>query len=123
MRVAVALVFLICLMLPNARANDAVAEIEYLLSSIGSSNCTFIRNDKRYNARDAEAHLRMKYRRGRRYVSTSENFISRLASASSISKKLYYIECEREETVPSGNWLMQRLNEYRAGLDSVNAGF
>lgn len=39
--------------------------------------------------------------------------LSRLASASSFSKKLYYIECEGEEKVPSGDWLTQKLDEYR----------
>lgn len=113
MRVIVALALLICLLPPGARADDVPAEIDYLLSAIGSSGCTFIRNGKRHDAEDAEAHLRMKYQRGRRYAATSEEFIERLASKSSMSKKLYYIECECEETVPSGDWLMQRLTEYR----------
>ncbi len=117
MRVIVVAVLLICLLPPVVRADDTVAEIDYLLSSIGSSNCTFIRNGKRYNSRDAEAHLRLKYRRGMRYASSSENFISRLASASSVSKKPYYIECEGGEKVPSGDWLRHRLNEYRAHSD------
>ena len=113
----IAAVLLICLLPPVVWADDTVAEIDYLLSSIGSSKCTFIRNGKRYNSRDAEAHLRMKYRQGKRYASSSENFISRLASASSISKKPYYMECDSKERVPSGDWLMQRLDEYRARLD------
>ena len=117
MRVMIAAVLLICLLPPVVWADDTVAEIDYLLSSIGSSNCTFIRNGKRYNSRDAEAHLRMKYRQGKRYASSSENFISRLASTSSISKKPYYMECDGKERVPSGDWLRQRLDEYRARLD------
>jgi len=117
MRVMIAAVLLICLLPPVGWADDTVAEIDYLLSSIGSSKCTFIRNGKRYNSQDAEAHLRMKYRQGKRYASSSENFISRLASASSISKKPYYMECDGKERVPSGDWLMQRLDEYRARLD------
>ena len=113
----IAAVLLICLLPPVVWADDTVAEIDYLLSSIGSSKCTFIRNGKRYNSGDAEAHLRMKYRQGKRYASSSENFISRLASASSISKKPYYMECDGKERVPSGDWLMQRLDEYRADSD------
>ena len=113
----IAAVLLICLLPPVVWADDTVAEIDYLLSSIGSSKCTFIRNGKRYNSQDAEAHLRMKYRKGKRYASSSENFISRLASASSISKKPYYMECDGKARVPSGDWLMQRLDEYRARLD------
>ena len=113
----IAAVLLICLLPPAVRADDSVAEIDYLLSSIGSSNCTFIRNGKRHNSQDAEAHLRMKYRQGKRYASSSENFIARLASASSVSKKPYFMECDGEEIVSSGDWLRQRLNEYRAHSD------
>ena len=96
-----------------ASTDSAEAEIEYLVSAIGSSDCTFIRNGKRHDAEDAEAHLRMKYRRGKRYAPTAEKFIERLASASSMSKKPYYIECPGSQPVPSGDWLMAHLNDYR----------
>jgi hypothetical protein len=110
----VALLAAIFLFAHEARADEAAAEIDFLLESIGSSGCVFIRNGSRYNARDAEDHLRMKYRRGKRYAPTSEKFIERLASQSSMSNKLYYIECDSQEKVASGDWLMQRLTEYRA---------
>jgi len=96
-----------------AIADVAETEVEYLVSTIGASDCTFIRNGKRHSAEDAEDHLRMKYRRGKRYAPTAEKFIERLASESSMSKKPYYIECEGQEAVPSGEWLMARLNDYR----------
>lgn len=96
-----------------AHADEAEAEIEYLVSAIGASDCTFIRNGKRHDAGDAEAHLRMKYKRGKRYAPTAEEFIERLASASSMSKKPYYIECNGQDAVPSGDWLMTHLHEYR----------
>lgn len=98
-----------------ADATDTTAEIEYLLSTLGSSECTFVRNGKRHEAEEAEEHLRMKHRRGKRYVTTTETFIERLASRSSMSKKPYYVECPEDVPVPSGDWLMQRLNEFRAG--------
>ena len=46
-----------------ARADDGAAEIEYLVTAIGASGCAFIRNGKQYDAVDAEAHLRMKYKK------------------------------------------------------------
>jgi len=122
MRIVVVVALLICLLPPGARADEAPAEIDYLLNTIGSSDCTFIRNGKRHNAQDAEAHLRMKYRRGKRYAPTSEKFIERLASKSSMSGKLYYIECESEVRKAFGQWLMQRLNEYRASSDDGRRG-
>lgn len=114
MRFIFTLAILIWLPAPATYAAAAPEEIDFLLATVGDSACTFIRNGKRHSAEDAEAHLRMKYRRGRRYAPTSEKFIERLASQSSLSKKPYYIECEGEEKVPSGQWLVTRLNEYRA---------
>ena len=109
------LALLLCLLPFGVGADDEVpAEIDFLLQSIGSSNCTFIRNGERHDSQAAEEHLRMKYRRGKRYAPTSEKFVERLASKSSLSKKLYYIECEGEEKIPSGDWLLERLGEYRA---------
>ena len=96
-----------------ARAEDVPAEIDYLLNAVGGSGCVFIRNGKRHDAEDAEDHLRMKYRRGKRYAPTTEAFIERLASKSSMSKKLYHIDCPGEDIVPSGDWLSQKLIEYR----------
>lgn len=102
------------LLLPlNATADIAEDEIDNLLSTMGRSDCVFIRNGKRHNAEDAEDHLRMKLRRGKRYVTTTESFIERLASSSSMSKKPYYIECPGQEMTPSGEWLMRRLAELR----------
>ena len=112
---------LLCLLPLVAHADDAApVEIDFLLATIGSSNCTFIRNGKRYDSGAAEDHLRMKYRNGKRYAPTSEKFIERLASKSYLSKKLYFIECEGEKKMPSGDWLMQRLDEYRTGASLLS---
>ena len=103
------------LLLPGlSRASDAAAEIEYLVSAVGASECTFIRNGKRHTAEAAEDHLRMKYRRGKKYASTSEDFIKYLASASSWTKKPYYIECDGDAAVLTGDWLTQHLDAYRS---------
>ena len=101
-----------------ARADQTATELDYLLTAIGHSNCLFVRNGKEYGAEDAEAHLRMKYQRGKRYAPTTEKFIERLASKSSMSKKPYFIECAGDERVPSGQWLTNLLNDYRAGNKS-----
>jgi len=117
----VTLGLLFCLVSFVASADDSVpAEIDFLLAAIGSSNCTFIRNGKRYDTAAAEDHLRMKYRRGKRYAPTTEKFIERLASKSSMSKKLYFIECEGEEKIPSGEWLMERLSDYRVRVRFIS---
>lgn len=93
---------------------QSAAEIEHLIQSIASSDCTFVRNGKRHSPTAAAKHLRMKLKRGKRYVSDAESFIDRLASKSSMSKKRYFIECDGVEPIPSGAWLTERLKEYRA---------
>jgi len=114
----VAATFLLCLLAVTASADDIPAEIDYLLISVGSSGCMFIRNGESHDSREAEDHLRMKYQRGKRYAPTSEKFIERLASKSFLSKKLYYIECEGSGKIPSGDWLMKQLLEYRTGSNN-----
>jgi hypothetical protein len=96
-----------------ASAADTESEIEYLLTSIGTSGCEFVRNGKTHSAEDAEAHLRMKYKRGKRYAKTTEQFIERLASASSMTKRPYEIRCGGEAQ-RTGDWLKARLGEFRS---------
>ena len=108
------LLLLLLLSVSSYAADEVPAEIDYLLQSIGNSECTFIRNGERHDAEEAEQHLRMKYSKARRFAPSSEKFIERLASKSYLSKKPYFIECPGQEQVPSGDWLMQRLEEYRA---------
>ena len=113
MRILFFSMLLVLVMPVTSSATEAHEEIEYLLDAIGSSGCTFIRNGKRHDADDAEDHLRMKYRRGKRYAPTTEKFIERLASASSMSKKPYYIESPGDEAVPTGDWLTAQLEDFR----------
>ena len=96
-----------------ATADDSSAEIEYLLTTMGQSECTFIRNGKEYDADAAESHLRMKYRRGKRYAGSAEDFIDNLASRSSMSRKAYLIACDGDAPGESGTWLRELLAEYR----------
>ena len=96
-----------------AFADQAETEIEYLISTVGESGCTFIRNGSRHDAEDAASHMRLKYQRGKRYATSAELFIERLASKSSFSGKPYAIECPGSDAVPSGKWLTARLHEYR----------
>ncbi len=101
---------------------ESSAEIEHLIHSIAVSGCTFVRNGKRHSPTAAEKHLRMKLKRGKRYVSDAESFIDRLASKSSMSKKPYFIECDDSEPVPSGDWLKERLAEFRASDQATESG-
>jgi hypothetical protein len=113
MRIPYALLLSFLLLPAAVRADTTETEIEYLITSVGESGCIFIRNGSRHDAEDAASHMRLKYRRGKRYATTAELFIERLASKSSFSGKLYAIECPGSAAVPSGDWLSARLEEYR----------
>jgi len=104
----------LALLMPAAViAESSEAEIEHLISAVGDSGCTFIRNGSRHDAEDAASHMRLKYRRGKRYATTAELFIERLASKSSFSGKPYAIQCPGSDAVPSAEWLTARLQEIR----------
>jgi hypothetical protein len=110
MKLAAGLLLLI-LALPAA-AEDA--EIEYLLASVGQSNCTFVRNGNAHPSVEAADHLRMKYERAGWRVKGADQFIERIATKSSLSGKPYTIQCDGDEPCPTGRWLTERLAEYRA---------
>jgi hypothetical protein len=97
----------------SALAGNPETEIQYLLESVGQSNCIFIRNGESHAATEAESHLRMKYRRGKFWVDNSEQFIERIASKSSWSGKPYFIECPNSDRRPSGDWLLEKLTAHR----------
>ena len=104
---------LVLLMPATAIAGEAETEIEHLITAVGESGCTFIRNGSRHDADDAASHMRLKYHRGKRYATTAELFIERLASKSSFSGKPYAIDCPGSDAVPSSEWLTARLHEFR----------
>jgi len=55
-------------------------EILILIEAISGSGCEFERNGSPHDAESAANHLRLKYRRGKRYADTTVKFIERLAS-------------------------------------------
>jgi len=115
MRISLISIIAILLHSPALFADDQDPEIDHLLAAIGKSECIFIRNGTRHSAQKAEEHLRMKYKRGRRYATSAETFIEKLASKSSITRKLYVMECPGAAAEPAGEWLTRRLEEFRHG--------
>jgi hypothetical protein len=110
------LVLSIALSAATTVAATSDAEIEYLLSAVGSSGCMFVRNGTEHPPAEAESHLRMKYRKGARYVSNANDFITRIASKSSWSGKPYQILCPGNEPQPSSQWLNEQLSRHRADI-------
>jgi hypothetical protein len=91
----------------------AQAEIAALLAAIGTSGCTFVRNDEPGTATAARAHLERKYRYARKKLDSAEGFIERVASKSSTTGRPYLVECPGEERQPAREWLFARLAEIR----------
>ena len=110
------LAILLCLVCaPAAFAEDHMdVEIDYLLETVANSNCVFVRNGDEHGPQAAKDHLSLKRRRGKRYFSSAEEFIDRLASKSSWSGKPYYIRCEDEEQQLASSWFYDVLAEYRS---------
>ena len=96
-----------------AMADTMSEEIDYILTTVRDSDCTFIRNGKRYVADAAVDHLQMKRKHGKRYFDTADEFIENLASKSSMSGKPYFIQCGDEAQQPSGEWFAAILAKHR----------
>lgn len=107
----IALCLLLFWLAPAFASDDP--EIEFLLTAVEQSDCTFIRNDKPHPAAEAADHLRMKYRRGKWAVDDAEEFIDRIASKSTISGDPYRVQCGDNAPELTGRWLTARLAEYR----------
>ena len=99
-------------LLGTAQAADSDPEVEYLLEFVEQSGCDFERNGSVHDSADAADHLRLKYRRGGKYVNNADQFIDRLASESSWTGKKYTVTCDGV-TEPSGEWLHRALEEHR----------
>ncbi|RGE45074.1 hypothetical protein DZC30_10535 [Comamonas testosteroni] len=94
----------------------ASREIEHLIAHLKASGCEFQRNGSWYDSAKAAEHLRGKYdyllKKG--WVATSEDFIARAATESSMSHKPYQVRCAGQQAQPSATWLQAELKQYRS---------
>ena len=97
----------------QATADPAETEIEQLLEFVAQSGCEFERNGSSHNSVDAADHLRLKYRRGKRYVASAEEFIDRLATESSWTGRPYTVRCSGQQQL-SATWLHEALEQQRS---------
>lgn len=90
-------------------------EVAHLLSHLSGSGCEFYRNGDWHAAEAARAHLEKKYRylRDKGLVKTTEDFIQRGASESSMSHEPYQVRCAGRVSA-SASWLRAELSRYRA---------
>jgi hypothetical protein len=114
-------VILLCLLALGSSALQAQqppamqVEVNYLLSYVETSGCSFYRNGSWYDGARARAHLQTKYDylAARNLVGSADEFIDKGASKSSFSGKPYKIRCGTAE-VESGPWFHGVLARFRA---------
>jgi hypothetical protein len=113
---ALSLLAVLCCIGAFAAPSPARPEIDALLGRLQSSGCSFNRNGSWYDAREARAHLvtKLEYLEQRNLVQTTEQFIDRAASGSSISGKPYLVRCGGAAPVESRAWLTLQLKALRA---------
>lgn len=112
LRTAVTALFLAAVpAMAAAPAPRVQQEVRALLDAIATSPCQFQRNRSWYDGAEARAHLQKKYDYlvANNLVATTEEFIERGATASSISGTAYQIRCPGASTVDSAVWLRQKL--------------
>ena len=92
----------------------AKAEITGLMDALAKSGCQFQRNGEWHDATQARAHLQRKYdyllEKDR--VDTSEQFIQRAASTSSLSGRAYRVKCASKEQ-DAAAWFGEQLQQLR----------
>jgi hypothetical protein len=88
-------------------------EIDYLISYLQTSDCQMIRNGKAYSGEDGAKHVRRKYDHFRDKISSTEEFIGYAATESTMSGRLYEVQCPGEAPVSSSAWLLKELEVYR----------
>ena len=93
-----------------------LAEIGHLLAYLGDSGCEFYRNGTWYGAVEARQHLEKKkdYLMQRSMISSTEDFIERAATQSSMSGETYQVRCRPNPAVSSNAWLKAELKKYRS---------
>ena len=103
---------------PVARAEPPTSvqiEVNFLLGYLEGSGCEFYRNGTWHDSKAAQAHVRSKYKYlvMRNQVNTTEEFIERAATESSLSGQPYEVRCKGAASVTSKQWLRDELARFR----------
>ena len=90
-------------------------EIGQLLAHLEASGCEFLRNGQWHDARAARAHIEAKYQYllRRDLVQSTDDFIERTATSSSMGGGAYAVRCADGVVQPSGVWLRHELIRFR----------
>ena len=90
------------------------AEINHLLSFVGSTDCKYERNGTMHTGAEAVEHINKKYDYYSDDITSTEDFIEYAATKSKMSGKYYQIHCTGMPSIKSQEWLLIELQAYRA---------
>lgn len=108
------------LLAPAARSAPppvaAQIEINFLLGYVDGSRCEFLRNGTWHGAQPAQVHLRdkFKYLVMRDQINSTEQFIDRAATESSLTGQPYQVRCAGQPPVMTHQWLLDELKRFRS---------
>lgn len=98
-----------------APAMSMPMEVNFLLGYVEGSGCDFQRNGSWHTAQEAHAHLQDKfnYLAARNMLDTTEQFIERVATQSSLTGHAYMVRCSGGPIITSKQWLSDELLRLR----------
>ena len=99
-------------LVPMDSQADTEIEIKHIIEYIENSKCTFIRNGKEYNTKEALVHIEKKYEYTKRWIKSAEDFIKCTATKSSVSGRPYTVRCDGREIL-CAEWLSEQLKKFR----------
>jgi hypothetical protein len=122
-RITLSLTLLLCSIFTAAQAAESATtkvEIAHLFTVLENSNCQFNRNGFWHSAKEASAHMNTKYQylQNLDLVPSTEKFIERAATESSLSKRAYQIKCADGVTQASAPWFTAALMKFRAAKNA-----
>lgn len=97
----------------QAKIQSLIASVEQLPGAV------FIRNGTEYDAHKAADHLRLKLKYAGKRVQTADQFISNLATGSSMTGKPYQIRFADGHTVESAVYFREQLKRIEASRRSA----
>jgi hypothetical protein len=97
---------------PLPSALELEQTIQYLLDRVAKSECTFIRNEKQYGAKEAAEHMKAKAKYYKNEIKTAEDFIQLAGTKSLISGDDYYVRTKEGKEMRCADWLKKILDDY-----------
>ncbi len=98
-----------------ATESAVTQEIKQLLARLEASGCEFNRNGSWHSAVEAKTHLlrKLDYLQEKTPLTSTEQFITLAATASSMTGQAYQVRCAGAESLASAAWLGKALTALR----------